>query len=324
MGSSQWEGPRIGEDVPIECIQPGGGFCFGLEQRWGVVRRAYLGRFRRGYVERMHAKRQGSCPDCNHEIIDGRDLKLVRNVCGLRFAPEDDAFAWREKLGLARSGLAESLVACFVAAIAVAAVVLLSARLAEPLYNVALVPILYLWFHAIRFFRDPERKTPTAANALISPSDGVITDLHEIEDADFPGGRAFRVSIYLSPWDVHLNRNPMTAQVETVRYFPGRFLNARHKNCAIQNEQLWVDLHDGSRTIRIKQISGAMARRLVCWLRPGEKIIAGERYGMIKYGSRADVLIPADDEFKICVDVGDRVYAGESVIIEFSKEGEQS
>jgi phosphatidylserine decarboxylase len=320
MGGEQWPGPRIGKEVPIESIQPGGGFCIGLERRWGHWRRFWLHRLRPGYVTSMRAKRQGQCEGCSHDIVDVRDLKLYQNVCGYYFQPEDDAFAWRSKIKLARTGLAEVVFATLLLMVSLAALVSVSISLANTTTWFAALPILILYYHAIRFFRDPHRPTPTGTNLLISPSDGVVTDLHEVEDADFPGGRAYRMSIYLSPWDVHLNRNPRDATVIAVRYFPGRFFNARHKNCATQNEQLWVDFEDGSkRTIRVKQISGAMARRLVCWLRPGDKIVAGERYGMIKYGSRSDILIPIADDFTVNTKVGDRVYAGTTVLVEFKE-----
>src|SRR5262249_25543329 len=88
-------------------VQPGGGFCMGLELAWGRLRRGWLRRFRPGYVRRMAEKRQGDCPGCSHDIIDPRDLKFCRNVCGYWFRPEDDPFRWRERLRLARAGLAE-------------------------------------------------------------------------------------------------------------------------------------------------------------------------------------------------------------------------
>jgi phosphatidylserine decarboxylase len=318
MGEEQWPGPRIGDHVPIESIQPGGGFCIGLERRWGIWRRFWLRHFRPAYVARMRAKRVGECEGCTHEILDSRDLKLYRNVCGYSFRAEDDAFSWREGLGLARTGLAEAVFATLLLLVSLTSLSSVTISTGQSYLWLAALPILVIYYHAIRFFRDPARRTPPDDNFLISPSDGIVTDLHEVKDEDFPGGRAFRMSIYLSPWDVHLNRNPRNATVSEVRYFPGRFLNARHENCAIQNEQLWVDLVDESgRTLRVKQISGAMARRLVCWLKPGDSVVAGERYGMIKYGSRADVLIPVGDDYSLSVGVGDRVYAGETVLVEF-------
>jgi phosphatidylserine decarboxylase len=314
----QWPGPRIGDEVPIESIQPGGGFCIGLERRWGYWRRFWLRSFRSGYVAEMLEKRQGTCEGCTHEIIDSRDLKLYRNVCGYSFRPEDDAFAWRSRLKLARTGLAEVVFGTLLLLVSLSCLSSVTISTGSSALWLIALPILVTYYHAIRFFRDPRRNTPSDANLLISPSDGIVTDLHEVDDEDFPGGRAFRMSIYLSPWDVHLNRNPRNATVSEVRYFPGRFLNARHKNCAIQNEQLWVDMVDESgRTVRVKQISGAMARRLVCWLKAGDKVVAGERYGMIKYGSRADILIPIAEDYSVTAKVGDRVYAGESALVEF-------
>lgn len=268
----------------------------------------------------MHGIRQGMCENCGHEVIDSRDLKLWRNVCGYWFQADDSVHLYRSRFGLARAGLAEVAFSSLLALISLTGLSAWAYAAEQSWLWLAGIPIAYLWFHALRFFRDPVRATPDNPRALVSPSDGVITDMHEVDDADFPGRRAFRVSIYLSPWDVHLNRNPIDATVAAVRYFPGRFLNARHEKCAIQNEQLWVDLERGGRVIRIKQISGAMARRLVCWLKPGDQVRVGERYGMIKFGSRSDILVSADDEFVVALKVGDRVYAGESVILEFAGE----
>src|SRR5262249_46905799 len=152
-----------------------------------------------------------------------------------------------------------------------------------------LVPfVLLAWAFILYFFRDPDRDIPTSRNALVSPADGKVTFVGEVEDPDFAGGRAFRISIFLSIFNVHVNRSPRTSQVVSVRYFPGRFLDARKAECAVRNEQLWIDLEesDPPRRIRVKQISGAIARRIVCWLRPGDTVWAGERFGMIKFGSR--------------------------------------
>src|SRR5437870_4871169 len=101
--------PAVTPDMAVKptSVQPGGGHCVGLELAWGRLRRAYLRRFRPGYVRRMAALRQGACADCAHDIIDSRDLKFCRNVCGHWFRPEDDAFRWRDRLRLARAGLAE-------------------------------------------------------------------------------------------------------------------------------------------------------------------------------------------------------------------------
>ncbi len=134
--------------------------------------------------------------------------------------------------------------------------------------------------------------------------------------ADFPGGRALRISIFLSIFNVHVNRSPRSARVLDVRYFPGSFLDARNPQSAVQNEQLWIDLEEpSSRPVRVKQISGAIARRIVCWLKAGDQLQAGDRVGMIKLGSRTDVLLPPGPGVDILVKVGDKVRGGSTVLL---------
>lgn len=299
-------------------VQPGGGFCVDLEARWGVLRRAYLRTFRRGYVKTMLAKRQGACPSCAHDIIDPRDLKLWRSTCGYWFRPEDDRFAWRGRIGLARYGLAEVVISHLGAAVFAALAVLAVRATGQPLWWLLLVPALVLVGFSLWFFRDPERVPPADPHALLSPADGVITHLDEVDAPDFAGNRATRISIYLSPYNVHLQRMPRTARVRQVRYFPGAFLNARHRDCVQRNEQMWVDFEEANgRLIRVKQVSGALARRLVSWVKLGEEVGTGERFGLIKYGSRADVLIPTTDRHTLAVEIGSVVHAGTSVLLRF-------
>ena len=154
---------------------------------------------------------------------------------------------------------------------------------------------------------------------LLSPADGRVDFVGEVADSDFPQGRAFRISIFLSIFDVHVNRIPRTGRVFGLRYFPGRFHDARTTVAAIENEQLWIDLEDAAsgRVVRVKQISGAVARRIVCWLRMGEEVRAGVRLGMIKYGSRTDVLVPTDEAIQVRVRVGQKVKGGSTVLLQF-------
>src|SRR5215469_3647603 len=196
----------------ILSIQPGGGFCFSLERAWGRWRRAWLRRFRPGYVRRMAERRQGHCPNCPHDIIDARDLKLYRNVCGYWFRPEDDAFAWRGRLRFARAGLAELLLFSGIFLLLSAAVVLLGV-LVHPLLLLLLILTLGLWLFVLSFFRDPERTIPADPDALLSPADGTVTHVGETADPDFPGGRAFTISIFLSVFNVHVNRLPRSGRV---------------------------------------------------------------------------------------------------------------
>lgn len=311
MSGADAQGPRAADAVPFVGIQPGGGWGNALERLARRVRRRWLRVARVDYLRRRAASRVGACPGCVHDPLDPLDQKLVRNQCGLSWPDEDEV--WRPVLGLARAGLGE-VVGSLALVLALAAAAAIAAR-HHPLGWALLAPAAAVLAFALHFFRDPERTVVDDPGALLAPSDGVVTHIHEVDDPDFPGGRALRVSVYLSPYDVHLNRAPRAARVVDVRYFPGRFRNARHPACARENEQLWVDLVDrDGRAIRVKQISGALARRLVCWLRVGETVAPGARYGMIKYGSRADVLITPGADVAVAVAIGQRVVAGQTVL----------
>ena len=139
--------------APITSVQPGGGLCMSLELAWGSWRRAWLRRVRPGYVARMAQLRQGQCPNCPHDIVDPRDLKFYRNVCGYWFRPEDDAFAWRGRLRLARYGLAELI--CFSFLFAAASSFITGLAVLHPLFLLPLPLIFGLWLFIVSFFRDP-------------------------------------------------------------------------------------------------------------------------------------------------------------------------
>jgi len=301
---------------PITSIQPGSGFCFALERAWGRCRRAWLRRFRPGYVRRMAERRQGHCPNCPHDIVDPRDWKLYRNVCGYWFHPEDDPFSGRDRLPVARAGIAELLVFSTLFFFLSAVVVLLGV-LVDPLLLMLLFLTLAPWLFVVSFFRDPKRIVLADPDVLVSPADGTVTHVGETSDPDFPGGRAFTISIFLSVFNVHVNRLPRSGRVAALRYYPGEFCDARSADCSIRNEQFWIDLTDG-RTggpVRVKQIAGAIARRIVCWLRPDEDVRAGERLGMIKFGSRTEVSVPVELVQQTLVKVGDRVHGGSTVLL---------
>jgi phosphatidylserine decarboxylase len=303
-------------------VQPGGhSLPTRLEAAWGRLRRAWLRRFRPGYVKRMAERRQGQCVDCLHDVIDSRDLKFCRNVCGYHFGPDDDPYHRRGLLPLARAGMAE-VVFYSTLLLAVAAVLALLGAWLHPAWFVAAVAVAGLWIFIVSFFRDPDRTIPTDADALLSPADGTVTGVGEVEEPDFPGGRAFRVSIFLSPFNVHVNRAPRAGRVVTLRYFKGRFVAATRGDCDKVNEQFWMDLEEpGGRLLRVKQVAGAVARRVVCWARPNEELKAGERYGMIKLGSRTDVLTPAGEAMEVLVKVGDAVRGGATVLLRFRNGG---
>lgn len=297
-------------------VQPGGGWCVGIELAWGRLRRSLLRSLCPGYVRLMESQRQGQCPNCPHDIIDARDLKYVRNVCGYWFRPDDDRFRWRGQLGLARHGLAEIVIFTLLLA-GLGGVIGTLAVMVHPIFWVLKIAIVLVWLEIVFFFRDPERSIPLDPHFLVSPADGKVTNVEEVDEPDFPGGRALRISIFLSIFNVHVNRVPIAGRVTQVRYFPGAFLDARNPESAIRNEQLWIDMvetpNDGP--IRVKQISGAIARRIVCWLKAGDELAKGDRLGMIKLGSRTDLLLPVGRVRETVVKVGDKVLGGSTILL---------
>jgi phosphatidylserine decarboxylase len=309
-------------EASITSIQPGGGTGMAIELAWGRLRRWWLRTIRPGYVRRMAGLRQGECPNCPHDIIDPRDLKYYLNVCGYWFRPEDDSFRWRERLWLARAGFVELLLlsvsmAILAGVLSAGLVFGLPPWIATPLMGI----LALLWLQGVLFFRDPERAISADPAVLVSPADGTITEIGEVEAPEFPGGRALRIGIFLSIFNVHVNRSPRQARVLKVRYYPGKFGHAGKPPCPQVNEQLWVDLEDVAtgRTLRVKQIAGAVARRIVCWLKPGDTVQAGERFGMIKFGSRTEVYLPLDAPVKIEAQIGQAVKGGSTVLLRFAE-----
>ena len=299
-------------------VQPGGGTCMAIELAWARFRKFWLRKLCPGYVQTMHAKRVGECPNCPHDIIDARDLKYTRNVCGFSFRPEDDPYAYRDRLGFARHGFAEMLLFTLAFLVLGGACVFAALEL-HWLFWIPLTPLALFELEIVTFFRNPNRVIPVDPDVLVSPADGRITNVEEVEEPEF--GKALRISIFLSVFNVHVNRCPRDAEVTDVRYFPGEYLDARNPDSAVRNEQLWIDMIEPAtcRPIRVKQISGAIARRIVCWLKIGDVLKKGERIGMIKLGSRTDVLIPLGSESEVCVKVGDKVSGGATVLLKLKK-----
>ncbi|MBI3823570.1 MAG: phosphatidylserine decarboxylase family protein [Planctomycetes bacterium] len=295
-------------------IQPGGGTCMAVELAWARFRKFWLRKLCPGYVAAMQAKRQGECPDCPHDIIDSRDLKYARNVCGYFFKPEDDPYAYRNHLGFARHGFAEMTLFTLVYLI-FAGNCVWAALEVHWLFWVPFVALSLVELEIITFFRDPTRVIPADPDVLVSPADGTVTNVEDVDEPEF--GKALRISIFLSIFNVHVNRCPFDGVVTDVRYFPGEYLDARNPDSAVRNEQLWIDMIEPTtkRPMRVKQISGAIARRIVCWLKIGDVLKKGERIGMIKLGSRTDVLIPAGSASEVCVKVGDKVAGGATVLL---------
>jgi phosphatidylserine decarboxylase len=170
-----------------------------------------------------------------------------------------------------------------------------------------------LWAVALcflAFFRDPDRIAPVVPGAVLAPADGRVMRVVEIDDPWV--GRAVRVSIFLSPLDVHVNRSPVAALVEGVQYAAGRFLAAYRDEASELNERCTLALQGEAARVGVKQIAGVLARRIVCRAKPGDKLQAGERFGLIRFGSRTDLVVPQGTELR--VRVGDRVRGGETIM----------
>ena len=163
------------------------------------------------------------------------------------------------------------------------------------------------------FFRDPERVVPQGPGLVVAPADGRVMVVRQGVSADGEGPGAFsQVSIFLSVLDVHVNRAPYGGKVEALRYRPGRFVVAWREEASRVNEQAVIALATPEGPVTVKQIAGVLARRVVTWIRPGQELKTGERIGLIRFGSRVDLLVP--QRVAVAVKVGERVRGGETVV----------
>lgn len=176
---------------------------------------------------------------------------------------------------------------------------------------VALLPLVLTAFMAY-FFRDPERTAPEGENIFISPADGKIIVAEKTTEDVFIRDETLKISVFMSPFNVHVNRAPCDGVVETVVYTPGKFLAAFKPEASLQNENIAMVLDTIHGKVLVRQIAGFVARRAVCRVKPGDILKKGERYGMIKFSSRLDIYLPKDTAVK--VKLGDIVKAGESVL----------
>ena len=171
---------------------------------------------------------------------------------------------------------------------------------------------LLLVLYTFYFFRDPERVVPSDTGAVVAAADGVVVGIEEIEEPEVVKATMKRVAIFLSVFDVHTNRAPVAGTVTYTERRVGKMLDARHPDATRLNEcRVWAIEHD-HRTVVVRQITGAIARRIVAWAKVGQAVARGERFGMIRFGSRTEVYLPLEAE--IVCKVGDRVQGGVSVI----------
>jgi phosphatidylserine decarboxylase len=171
---------------------------------------------------------------------------------------------------------------------------------------------LALILYTFAFFRDPERVVPTDPAAVVAAADGIVTDIVEIEEPDALKIRTRRVGIFLSVFDVHTNRAPIDGRVTYRQHRKGLFLDARRPECSEKNESMTWAFQNPRVTIVVRQLTGAIARRIVGWAQVGDELKKGERFGMIRFGSRTEVYLPL--AATVLVKVGDRVAGGSTVI----------
>lgn len=165
------------------------------------------------------------------------------------------------------------------------------------------------------FFRDPRRRVPRQEGILLAPADGRVADIGEVDEDEYVGERSVRIGIFLSVFDVHVNRAPLAGTVEWVQRRAGRHGAAFTAESTAGNEASMLGLRtEGGDRIAVRQITGAVARRIVCAVAPGDRLEAGERFGMIKFGSRTELYVPVARLDRILVAVGSRVRAGESIL----------
>ena len=175
----------------------------------------------------------------------------------------------------------------------------------KPLFIISLILLIFTFY----FFRDPERVVPIGDDILVSPADGLITNITEIKEGKKP---YTKVSIFLSIFNVHIQRLPISGEVTKVNYIEGKFINATLDKASDENERLKITIKNGNNLIYVTQIAGLIARRIVNYVEPNENINQGDRYGIIKFGSRVDIEFP--NNFKLLVNEGQQCIGGETII----------
>ncbi len=212
----------------------------------------------------------------------------------------------------------EGLVFIGIAAlIAVGGYALALNRRSWPLWLLAFVlTLLALW--VAYFFRDPERLGERGERLVIAPADGKVVQIAEVDEPAFMQGRAIRISIFMNVFNVHVNRYPVSGTVAYVHYNPGKFLNAAADKASLENEQSTVGIESEKHRVLVRQIAGLVARRIVTYSKVGDRAVQGERFGIIRFGSRVDVFVPIGS--RVLVSVGQLTSAGVTVVSELPEQ----
>jgi phosphatidylserine decarboxylase len=178
-------------------------------------------------------------------------------------------------------------------------------------YTITGVAALAVIF-TLSFFRDPERTTPPGDELVIAPADGEVVLIKPVREDEFLKQEGTQISIFMSPFNVHVNRWPISGTVEYFRHFPGEYLVAYEEKSSVRNERTHIGVRSARTSVLFKQIAGYVARRIVADIKEGDSAVAGKRFGMIKFGSRVDVILPAGAQLRVAL--GDRTVAGETVL----------
>jgi phosphatidylserine decarboxylase len=175
----------------------------------------------------------------------------------------------------------------------------------------------FLLIMMLQFFRSPKRNTPTNENHVIAPADGKVVVIEEVEETEYFKDKRIQLSVFMSPVNVHVNRYPSAGTIKYVKYHPGKYLVAWHPKSSTENERTTIVTEDQKgRSVLIRQIAGALARRIVYYSKVNEAVEQGSECGFIKFGSRVDILLPLGTDIK--VQLGDKVRGGESVLAQFT------
>ena len=185
---------------------------------------------------------------------------------------------------------------------------------------VAPIPLFFLSF-LLNFFRDPNRQTPQDSSLIISPADGTVSHIVPVFEENYLKCDTTKISIFMSVLNVHVNRAPVKGRVEFLKHTKGKFLDARDDECFSSNENhlMGLSLVDSGVKVTVKQIAGKIAKRIVCACKVGDVLGQGQRFGMIKFGSRVEVFVPASVKIEVLVKVGEKVTAGKTVLARFCR-----
>jgi len=175
---------------------------------------------------------------------------------------------------------------------------------------------LVITFCICGFFRDPDRVIPAAEGVVVSPADGKVIAAGVVQSSPFLDAECLKISIFMSVFNVHVNRVPYSGRVKEISYYPGKFFSANLDKASQQNEHnaVWIEMENG-KPLCVVQIAGLIARRIICHAKPGDQVRRGQRFGLICFGSRLDVYLPTDIKLKVAV--GDKVQAGTSILGQF-------